>query len=94
MAFCDYCKCEDCKTGVPHYVDGNGKPVNASDLPGRGMLHAPTEFGDWICSTCFHWECCVDWQEILGEKIDPCTDKNCGHRPKLVGPFVPLEPQP
>lgn len=67
-------------------MDGNPVPTPA----GIGITHAPTEWGDWICSVCFAYECCVDWQNVLGEDIDPCQNVNCGHRPKLIGPFVPL----
>lgn len=90
MAFCNYCSCLDCKTGIVHAVDDDGNP--RPDLMTLQMLHAPTEWNDWICATCFDYECCVDWQSVLGEPGDPCQERDCGHRPKLVGPFVPLNP--
>lgn len=50
------------------------------------ILHAKTSSGKWICDVCYSYDECVKQKRENGEKqTGPCDDKNCAHRPKLVG---------
>ena len=66
--YCNYCTCSDCKTGW--------------DESGIKMKRAQTENGDFICQTCYAYECCLD----AGSHPDKglCKERKCDHRPKLV----------
>lgn len=44
MAFCDFCTCENCQTGVNGYFD---------------LFHAQTTDGRWICDICFAYDQCT-----------------------------------
>jgi hypothetical protein len=66
--FCDFCDCEDCKTGSPGI---------------KNLLHAQTVDGKWICDVCFTYDECVRQKRITGGG-GPCETKDCNHRPKLV----------
>ena len=43
MAFCDYCLCEDCRTGSS-IVE---------------LYHAKTSDGTWICDICYKYDECM-----------------------------------
>lgn len=73
MIFCNYCTCEDCLTGDASSWSDTYK-----------LKHAQTDKGDWICDTCYAYECCVN------AGVQPCEDKNCEHRPKLVSGWSTL----
>jgi len=62
----------------------------------KGLTHAATHDGKWICDVCYHYECCVSASDHQKGK-GPCeitvngkvvSDPNCPHRPKLISPFV------
>ena len=75
--YCDFCTCEDCKHGR------------------KDLTHALTSDGRWICLTCYQYEVCIDakprgsgpCESIINGKI--ILNPDCGHRPKLVGGFIP-----
>lgn len=77
MAFCDFCTCDDCQRGAVY------------------LSHAPTDDGRHICDVCWHYDCCT---RALGRGHGPCEDASgipiadCGHRPKLAGPWSRYEP--
>lgn len=71
MAFCDFCPCEQCRTGN-------------TGVQGYAVNHAQTEDGKWICDSCFLYDVCVRKQRAAGEPVDPCRDKLCSHRPRIV----------
>ena len=67
-AFCNYCSCEECITGISDY---------------GGLKHAKTDNDDWICNVCYHYDLCTadgPNRNISG----PCEDLGCEHRPKLT----------
>ena len=97
MAFCDFCSCEDCKTGIVHHVDLSDKIVRRVSSK---LSHAPTADGRWICDLCWRYTVCSDakraeglrngsgpCEELVNGKIVPIQ---CSHRPVLVGPFTLL----
>lgn len=52
--------------------------------------HALTENGNWICDICYTYDLCTkDGPDR--NKNGPCKDKNCKHRPKLIGPWIPYK---
>lgn len=65
MAFCDYCDCRQCRTGI-------------SLMP---LHHAKTVHGDWICEVCYLYDECAQ------HGINPCENKDCIHRPRLISDF-------
>lgn len=69
MAFCDYCKCEMCCTGV-------------DDL-GFKEHHAQTSDDKWICLTCYKYDICTAGENRSWS--GPCDEMNCIHRPKIIG---------
>jgi hypothetical protein len=53
------------------------------------LTHAETEDGRFICHTCFTYN-----RECIKEIGEPCSNKNCHHRPVLISGFyneVPKE---
>lgn len=75
MAFCDFCACESCQTG-------EGIPH---------LSHAKTSDGRWICDVCYAYDECVRAQRAKGEARNPCKDRGCEHRPKIVGEWSKRE---
>src|ERR1044072_6348356 len=68
-AFCDYCNCQQCKTG---------------EAPSSLHLHhAPTNDGRWICDVCYLYDVCTTGQ--MRNPSGPCVNKDCVHRPVLTG---------
>lgn len=56
MAFCDFCECENCRTGV--------------GPKGLKFQHAPTADGRWICSTCFTYDVCTSGPKRAAEPCE------------------------
>ena len=50
------------------------------------IMHAPTSDGRWICDVCYIYDQCMTGPNRNPE--GPCKDKNCAHRPKLIGDWV------
>ncbi len=81
MAFCDYCTCEDCRTGWRLGLVGRD----------AAMLHAQTEAGTWICDVCFTYDLCT----ATGPRRNPngpCDEERCEHRPALVTGWIEATP--
>ena len=73
-AFCDFCTCENCRTG---------KVGNAS------LDHAQTEAGTWICDVCFAYDVCTADGPNRNPN-GPCDEERCLHRPRLVTEWTTL----
>ena len=71
IKFCDFCPCEQCKTGNTGYKSFK-------------VTHAQTEDGRWICDVCYTYEVCLDAQRAEGVVTEPCKNKDCKHRPKIT----------
>lgn len=69
MAYCDFCKCEQCQNG---------------DAPHK-LTHAQTIDGRWICDICFSYDECVRQQRAQDLPRNPCANIECDHRPRIVG---------
>lgn len=78
--FCSFCDCDRCKHG----------PRPEDILQDR---HAQTNRGDWICSTCYLYECCVDagsepcYDTVEVDGVQTLVRKKCEHRPVLTTGF-------
>lgn len=48
----------------------------------KGMYHAQTADGRFVCEICFTYDLCENNE---GKIIEPCKDSQCEHRPVLVG---------
>jgi len=72
MNFCNYCNCEQCKTGI--------------GLP--GLTHAPTDNGHFICDVCYKYDECVRQKRESGTRGGPCDNLNCEHRPTIIGEWT------
>lgn len=58
------------------------------------LFHALTADQNYICDTCFTYECCLNRTVIKHgnkERHDPCDDDNCESRPKLISHFIQNE---
>lgn len=71
-AFCDFCPCRDCQTGDSLHI----------------LCHAQTSDGRWICDICYEYDECVSAQRKAGEPVDPCKNKECAHRPKIISEWT------
>jgi hypothetical protein len=77
MAFCDFCDCGDCQEGAKH------------------LHHAETSDGRWICDCCWLYDMCTMDHNPFGvsrSRSGPCDDRDCPHRPKVVGEWLPWIP--
>lgn len=71
------CKTGDCNPAYDQY----GNKVNCNFT----LAHTQCEDGRWICSTCYHYECCVDaGGDLKYSSSGVCGNYKCNHRPKLV----------
>lgn len=52
------------------------------------VTHAKSDDGRWICEICYEYHVCQTFPERKG--LGPCDDEDCGHRPKLVTPWLKL----
>lgn len=78
MAFCDFCDCENCKSGIISYDIGSG----VRELK---LYHAKCDDNKWICEVCYLYDLCISGPN---KNVDePCKDKKCSHRPKLISDF-------
>lgn len=75
--FCDFCDCEDCRTGFMH-DSKTGRVVGA-------MTHALTADGLHICDVCYNYDACTK------TRSSPCEEKGCAHRPKIVGQWKVID---
>ena len=48
----------------------------------QGLFHAKTENEDFICGICWLYDQCTSGKDRVNH---PCEDKNCQHRPKIIG---------
>lgn len=96
MPFCDFCSCEDCRSGVIRHLDADGKLVR--EVRGK-LTHAPTVDGRWICDVCWRYTVCVSAKRIETGNAragGPCEELvdgryvpiQCSHRPILAGSFT------
>ena len=74
MNFCDFCPCEECRTGGPSW---------------HMLEHALTSDGRWICDVCYLYSVCLKSPERKGK--GPCKERDCVHRPKIVGMWTKKE---
>ena len=84
--------------GVKYYIDKKlGKPVHyycnfcKCSACKYGWIdhktyHAPTSAGGHICDVCYAYDVCTSGPNRNPE--GPCENKDCEHRPKLIGPFI------
>ena len=70
MAFCDFCKCQDCQNGRTY------------------LQHARTSTGKWICDVCYLYDMCTAKDAVKVFCQVPCKNKNCVHRPQIVGEWI------
>ena len=55
------------------------------------LSHAQTSDGKWICDVCYTYDLCTadgpnrNWS-------GPCKNKDCQHRPTLVGEWIVAKP--
>ncbi len=70
-AFCNFC--DDCE-----YCEFGWLDI-------FNVLHAQTDDGRWICDVCFDYKVCMDGPNRNPD--GPCKEKDCKHRPKLIGPW-------
>ena len=74
-AFCDFCKCEQCRNG--------------GHIGGVPIHHAQCSDGQWICEICYTYDVCTSGPNRSSN--GPCKDKDCKHRPKLVSRWIPFK---
>lgn len=52
----------------------------------KGLFHAATKDGDWICEICYEYDLCAS------AKCDPCSGacatNECGHRPQIISKWI------
>lgn len=73
MSFCDFCTCENCKTGI---ITNTIK-----------LSHAQCNDGRWICDVCYSYDLCTAAGPNRNND-GPCKSKDCIHRPKLIGEWI------
>ena len=52
------------------------------------LYHAETINGDWICDVCYLYDECVIAKIKLNQFTGPCPNKDCEHRPKIIGEWI------
>ena len=74
--FCDFCDCANCKDGA------------------EWLSNASTSDGRRICDVCYVYDLCTSNNNPFGAKRNPdgpCTNKDCEHRPKIIGEWAEYE---
>lgn len=56
------------------------------------LSHSRTIDGKFICDVCYSYDVCVnEKRKLVPRAYGPCKEKNCEHRPKLVGEWKKYE---
>lgn len=87
MAFCDFCTCEACRTGIEPEL------THAPTEAGRWICDVCDVYEECLRQTGQRGYHPSDHDvDFIGPVswVGPCNEEHCPHRPKLVGPWTTL----